>query len=135
MIKPANIVFINISTHTPLAGRDFKINKILLTQVISTHTPLAGRDITSQNIAHGQVLFQLTRPSRGVTEVGGSGYVCNYISTHTPLAGRDRASGSIISSLMISTHTPLAGRDLNAGDMMQAAMTFQLTRPSRGVTK
>ena len=57
---------LDISTHTPLAGRDplapFRQHII----VISTHTPLAGRDIDEQ-----------TNKVRLV------------ISTHTPLAGRD----------------------------------------------
>ena len=56
-----------ISTHTPLAGRDFYELGISGRKAISTHTPLAGRD--------------------------GCLALCNcsllVISTHTPLAGRD----------------------------------------------
>ena len=33
-----------ISTHTPLAGRDWAGNEFLTSKKISTHTPLAGRD-------------------------------------------------------------------------------------------
>ena len=36
----------DISTHTPLAGRDWMVHKDCdLEYAISTHTPLAGRDI------------------------------------------------------------------------------------------
>ena len=33
-----------ISTHTPLAGRDYDVNGQWSVATISTHTPLAGRD-------------------------------------------------------------------------------------------
>ena len=56
----------NISTHTPLAGRDAPLKKKRIQIRISTHTPLAGRDIFFCSF------FQLV-----------------IISTHTPLAGRD----------------------------------------------
>ena len=56
----------NISTHTPLAGRDLVKFKNKSELCISTHTPLAGRD-------------------RIVTERK----LKSVISTHTPLAGRD----------------------------------------------
>ena len=57
--------------------------------MISTHTPLAGRDTVFQFAPNLRLVFQLTRPLRGVTY--SEGYEKNYgkISTHTPLAGRD----------------------------------------------
>ena len=55
-----------ISTHTPLAGRDYALDTANQIQVISTHTPLAGRDLK---------LWKRQRQK--------------HISTHTPLAGRD----------------------------------------------
>ena len=56
-----------ISTHTPLARRDFnELTLELIPLAISTHTPLARRDIII-----------------GVTKFP------NIISTHTPLARRD----------------------------------------------
>ena len=103
----------HISTHTPLAGRDWIggieasiLPPFLLTRplrdvtlpetvktdivVISTHTPLAGRDETEIR----------EHPETGT------------ISTHTPLAGRDRCVWRTCQLYVISTHTPLAGRDL-----------------------
>ena len=100
-----------ISTHTPLAGRDFRpaldpvsYVKFLLTrplrdvtkmssqdpepEKISTHTPLAGRDGVRQEDRRRE-RFLLTRPLRDVTSPGCAGWWHAGISTHTPLAGRD----------------------------------------------
>ena len=58
----------SISTHTPLAGRDYE--GLLLTVFrlqISTHTPLAGRDCTLCNASVFIHRFLLTRPLRDVT--------------------------------------------------------------------
>ena len=57
---------IYISTHTPLAGRDYFPLAVWTDGLISTHTPLAGRDEDGQSI---------------IKDLD--------ISTHTPLAGRD----------------------------------------------
>ena len=123
-----------ISTHTPLAGRDFihilrplPDIRFLLTRpsrdvtglymetssflLISTHTPLAGRD-------------------RALT----AHWRSPYISTHTPLAGRDDQTHSPRNHVVISTHTPLAGRDASPGQQEYISDQFLLTRPSRDVT-
>ena len=78
----------NISTHTPLAGRDLIRSGAGRGNTISTHTPLAGRD-----------LRHIRADSKAV------------ISTHTPLAGRDKSNQTMSTTTSISTHTPLAGRD------------------------
>ncbi len=79
----------HISTHTPLAGRDMTSSAVEKILLISTHTPLAGRD----NVRSGHVMmissFLLTRPSRDVTLVELPHLFFHAISTHTPLAGRD----------------------------------------------
>ena len=41
--------WINISTHTPLAGRDMNSVVLIGRLTISTHTPLAGRDLSQGN--------------------------------------------------------------------------------------
>ena len=56
---------------------------------ISTHTPLAGRDGLMDGRKAVMMLFLLTRPSRDVTEVLYPDIEFYAISTHTPLAGRD----------------------------------------------
>ena len=59
-----------ISTHTPLAGRDYSTAPEKFRDRISTHTPLAGRDPLVRAIP---ILteFLLTRPSRDVTTTFG----------------------------------------------------------------
>ena len=80
----------DISTHTPLAGRDRRksawpgiYKKFLLTR------PL--RDVTAsvEKLAVS-VEFLLTRPLRDVTATELNVQAVKLISTHTPLAGRDR---------------------------------------------
>ncbi len=56
-----------ISTHTPLAGRDWAEISKWKRNNISTHTPLAGRDIHPSYIPRLSITFLLTRPSRGAT--------------------------------------------------------------------
>ena len=77
-----------ISTHAPLAGRDFSSGLEREQRRISTHAPLAGRD----------------KGQHGLT-------MSDCISTHAPLAGRDRKGKPPFRIVPISTHAPLAGRD------------------------
>ena len=56
---------------------------------ISTHTPLAGRDYNVDTGGLKDVAFLLTRPLRGATVSGNLQQRDLIISTHTPLAGRD----------------------------------------------
>ena len=79
----------NISTHTPLAGRDQHNITVELYENISTHTPLAGRDIRVRMMSNCSFVFLLTRPSRGATNLHTYSFGNTEISTHTPLAGRD----------------------------------------------
>ena len=65
-------ILMGISTHAPLAGRDFYLPAVSTEKAISTHAPLAGRDIE---------LLTYMRDS--------------LISTHAPLAGRDSKSVQI----------------------------------------
>ena len=56
---------------------------------ISTHTPLAGRDWNVLFKTNSNTKFLLTRPLRDVTLALSVLLVDLQISTHTPLAGRD----------------------------------------------
>ena len=56
---------------------------------ISTHTPLAGRDGGYGDLYLWADRFLLTRPLRDVTIIYPVFINSPYISTHTPLAGRD----------------------------------------------
>ena len=101
-------------------------------QSISTHTPLAGRDFPDC-LYQKYLIFLLTRPSQGVTGkrrpyrhrgrfllTRPSQGVTNTFTVSTPIQS-------------ISTHTPLAGRDF-PDCLYQKYLIFLLTRPSQGVT-
>ena len=140
----------------PSRGATLLRREAELLEDISTHTPLAGRDSTLQMSGLSSI-FLLTRPSRGATSFSSSHRSIRSISTHTPLAGREDAGdnqwnrisisthtplagrdrGSFLQSHAgaISTHTPLAGRDKNTRLMICLLQQFLLTRPSRGATK
>ena len=101
-----------ISTHTPLAGRDYPHNPPSTQHSISTHTPLAGRDRCT--------------PSRAPLLV--------VISTHTPLAGRDAPVISVFLSIVnFYSHAPRGARPIRFYNLM-LTLLFLLTRPSRGAT-
>ena len=123
-----------ISTHTPLAGRDWKKSMLRRPKRISTHTPLAGRDARNKNGELRKGAFQLTRPLRGATLYCwayrrtkpnfNSHAPCGArlsFSTLTPssvefqltrpLRGATGEKRTIVGTYEISTHTPLAGRD------------------------
>ena len=86
--------FIRISTHTPLAGRDYYKSHQFHDQYISTHTPLAGRDLseTSENPVQN-------------------------ISTHTPLAGRDGIGMTTANDILnFYSHAPRGARRAGSRD-------------------
>ena len=54
----------DISTHTPLAGRDFEKSELTREKIISTHTPLAGRDYWCYHDATDDEYFYSHAPRR-----------------------------------------------------------------------
>ena len=101
----------DFNSHAPCGARLMRLEQQLLRRKISTHTPLAGRDWRRSLKTHAHMTFQLTRPLRGATKMNSEYIAIAYISTHTPLAGRDLTVAGVIAICVISTHTPLAGRD------------------------
>ncbi len=118
----------------PLRGATRMAGRSRWTLEISTHAPLAGRDYGEDLIRKLATIFQPTRPLRGATRRlrcarRGQSYFnprapCGarragnsarsrwrMISTHAPLAGRDHWSKRSSVRGGISTHAPLAGRD------------------------
>ena len=146
-----------ISTHAPLAGRDFLLRLFLQKAVaISTHAPLAGRDLMFCHISLSLVNFNprapcgaRPAPTCSMTSWAnfnprapcGARHCCMRaacwllrISTHAPLAGRDLCFGVALEIRFISTHAPLAGRDAAGPAMGIIGNLFQPTRPLRGAT-
>ena len=62
---------------------------------ISTHAPLAGRDYDELSVSEKIEAFQPTRPLRGATISSRPILATGKISTHAPLAGRDSKSVQI----------------------------------------
>ena len=107
-----------ISTHAPLAGRDWSCAPFGLAYNISTHAPLAGRDSRPfckklrkrdfnprapcgarrqrcETMPHKR-RFQPTRPLRGATLAVLDWSWSAEISTHAPLAGRDQMTCKLL---------------------------------------
>ncbi len=106
MAQCANFI-VGISTHTPLAGRDWNpipvkgyFESFLLTR--------PSRDVTCSGgvLTHG-CKFLLTRPSRDVTNWQAEVQRPHGISTHTPLAGRDGAVAIVSNAISnFYSHAP-----------------------------
>ena len=108
-----------ISTHAPLAGRDYiELLTYMRDSLISTHAPLAGRDfrgvwvnylrsvnfnprapcgarLIAGSTRQSTAEFQPTRPLRGATRRCAREKLILIISTHAPLAGRDGLSSDL----------------------------------------
>ena len=81
---------------------------------ISTHTPLAGRDHFQLYFLPQQLGFLLTRPLRDVTIIEANDYhIIGFLLTR-PLRDVTAKISQHASLKQISTHTPLAGRDQSA---------------------
>ena len=107
------VVKIHISTHAPLAGRDYYgLVRRYVFYHFNPRAPCGARRTSISSIANGEC-----------------------ISTHAPLAGRDFILHSIDgNTVRISTHAPLAGRDRRRAVYRQPDVRFQPTRPLRGAT-
>ena len=80
--------------------------------LISTHAPLAGRDRWIGNKKNKRINFNPRAPCGARQGMQYPLRGANYISTHAPLAGRDpRRQTGVRQAQEISTHAPLAGRD------------------------
>ena len=73
----------------PLRGATPHVLQVSGVGCISTHAPLAGRDFWRQSELCALCQFQPTRPLRGATHVRKPPFISMAISTHAPLAGRD----------------------------------------------
>ena len=101
----------NISTHTPLAGRDESLANMSRNSCnFYSHAPRGARQPRKEH-RQGPQQFLLTRPSRGATRVHSSRQGSSRISTHTPLAGRD---GRFVMGLFVHvdfySHAPRGAR-------------------------
>ena len=126
---------LNISTHTPLAGRDEKRGTAEYQRWnFNSHAP-RGAWLCTKKYRKTAILHFNSHAPRGAWQNDlHISLTYNEISTHTPLAGRDLVDFLVVTITQISTHTPLAGRDRGVVLCFLLHSSFQLTRPSRGVT-
>ena len=105
-------LYVDISIHAPLAGRDvFSGGKSVHAIVFQSTRPLRGATAKRAFRSGAIGLFQSTRPLRGATVLGDQRNGNNLISIHAPLAGRDLKRPYVRCRQGISIHAPLAGRD------------------------
>ena len=105
--------FYYISTHAPLAGRDSQRPRRTKPTSISTHAPLAGRDLLWIGSAIRFSSFQPTRPLRGAT------FILHCID------------GDAVN---FNPRAPCGARPCSVRDRCHKYFIFQPTRPLRGAT-
>ena len=124
-----------ISTHAPLAGRDFlRLSRGLSGGNFNPRAPCgARRDCAGSS--EPSILFQPTRPLRGATPSRSSwtARAARFQPTR-PLRGATAAHALGLALFEISTHAPLAGRDNGKAYDWGDVDLFQPTRPLRGAT-
>ena len=105
----------DISTHTPLAGRDNRHKRRKRTcENFYSHAPCGAR------LSHAQFFaeffeFLLTRPLRGATVNLELAHTFVIFLLTRPLRGATAMRTRCTQSAIISTHTPLAGRASDGG--------------------
>ena len=102
--------------------------------IVSTHAPLAGRDFHFPRHGAPQNLFQPTRPLRGATSQVFLLLTSFLFQPTRPLRGATAYARGTYRGAGISTHAPLAGRDFYHTGVGGATLRFQPTRPLRGAT-
>ena len=83
-----------------------------MAQNISTHTPLAGRDVHTYVVGWVRFRFLLTRPLRDVTITRSQRIHRHQFLLTRPLRDVTVEALAYAFNMDISTHTPLAGRDM-----------------------
>ncbi len=103
----------SVSTHAPLAGCDrlAYVRDVVAYGGFNSRAPRGVRRLAFF-LDPENWEFQLTRPSRGATQI-----IQQFFSNYD-----------------VSTHAPLAGCDSDAVKSFAPSSVFQLTRPSRGAT-
>ena len=123
----------DISTHTPLAGRDGSRPDNCPECPISTHTPLAGRDETPLKSHYRAFQFQLTRPSRGATRDRPAVTATVSFQLTRPSRGATELFRGRARAHHFNSHAPRGARR-QCENNLNKSILFQLTRPSRGAT-
>ena len=127
--QPLNCPPFLISTHAPLAGRDYDILYLNAYGDISTHAPLAGRDAEEGSFLRIRNKFQPTRPLRGATPTQINTKRTKEISTHAPLAGRDVMAVWMVARNQFQPTRPLRGATLQRVTTTTSTLDFNPRAP------
>ena len=132
-LLPAGHCYFN--SHAPCGARLALFEVVLSSSDISTHTPLAGRDIDSCYNQYPSLVFQLTRPLRGATVfVQRLGSVCTNFNSHAPCGARPWCDLFYMAAVDFNSHAPCGARPKIPKNNLNLSL-FQLTRPLRGATQ
>ena len=124
-----------ISTHAPLAGRDFSLSGVTFVHFDFNPRAPCGARPAPKTMRETMKRFQPTRPLRGATLPKVPKPKKEIISTHAPLAGRDTFPPSRQSlRIDFNPRAPCGARQGETGHK-QYDRKFQPTRPLRGATK
>ena len=109
--KHTNNLDEKISTHAPLAGRDFAVSTFVLTLLYFNPRAPCGARLVNDFDVDSDTLFQPTRPLRGATSLSTSMTKLSTFQPTRPLRGATIRIDLLNLFCRISTHAPLAGRD------------------------
>ena len=148
-----------ISTHTPLAGRDFTATASVGTSAdFYSHAPRGARQMSRSSSGNSTNFYShAPRGARHAIDEYTEQLIEDFYS-HAPRGARRSPNAPWFTRLRISTHTPLAGRDririwlnvfyqyfyshaprgarrIRYAHMHYMISIFLLTRPSRGATR
>ena len=117
-----------ISTHTPLAGRDFILRFKEAKMAISTHTPLAGRDQRVIYVFNNFIYFYSHAP-RGARQLDGINITAikNFYS-HAPRGARQSQSRSSTEREHFYSHAPRGARQ-GESEMINKIIDFYSHAP------
>ena len=137
--RPSALVFdafgVRISTHAPLAGRDWEdITTKALTSQFQPTRPLRG---ATHHLPGAQAVHLYFNPRApcGARPLGVTiYYLLGKISTHAPLAGRDTVVSPRLTPVSyFNPRAPCGARPRRPAAVM-SLLIFQPTRPLRGAT-
>ena len=125
-----------ISTHAPLAGRDWRpaSSGSACRSNFNPRAPCGARHDRFAMIERKKKRFQPTRPLRGATVSAEVSFWIDAFQPTRPLRGATALFLAIWAADCISTHAPLAGRDKTPFERCVYPVLFQPTRPLRGAT-
>ena len=116
------------------SGRDYFVVRCQHFLKISTHAPLAGRDYGGAVGRRHKGDFNPRAPCGARPQGLHSKTKKEEFQPTRPLRGATGQRGERETFIIISTHAPLAGRDAPAADPLGDLQKFQPTRPLRGAT-